>query len=291
MTNFNGWDIGLREVMPSRPPERRVHDFDQVDTGFSKEMAIKEAKRCLQCGCTGLAKCELRPLSRDHKVLAKVAADRMQAEENRDHNSLRIDPNKCVLCHRCERSCEYDAITVSYREEDGQVLDKKVIINDKCVSCGACANGCPTGTITKNHLTLPLLPDEARKVRSVCTYCGTGCSIELHTKYNSIFEVKGDKSGAANHGELCVKGRYGFDFQTKKDRLRQPLIRDDNQEAFRTVSWDEALDFIAKKLPQYKGDSFASLASARVTNEENYLLQKFTRKVMQTNNIDHCARL
>ncbi len=291
MENFKGWDIGLREKMPSRSPDRRIHDFDQVDTGFTTEMAIKEAKRCLQCGCTGLAKCELRPISLSHKVPAKVAPTRLQCKENRSHTSLYIDPNKCIACHRCERSCEYDAVSVRYTESQDTLLDKNIIINEKCVSCGACANGCPTGAITKNHLTLPLLPDEAHKVHSVCTYCGTGCSIELHTKYNTIFEVKGDKNGSANHGELCVKGRYGFDFHTKPDRLKQPLLRDDIQDEFRTVSWDEAFDVITEKLNKHKDGSFASLASARVTNEENYLLQKFTRAVMQTNNIDHCARL
>ena len=291
MANFTGSSVALAEAMPARPPERRIRDFDQVETGFSVEMAVREAKRCLQCGCTGLSKCTLRPLAIEHKVPAKLAAKRLQCQEKTDHPSIRIDANKCVLCYRCERVCPYGAITLSFKEEEGTVIDKDITINEKCVSCGVCVDACPTGTLMKNHLVLPLLPGEADMTNSVCTYCGTGCATEIYTKNNVIFEIKGDAHGPSNHGELCVKGRFGFDFYNSPERLTQPLLRESNEAPFRKVSWYEALGFIADKLKDYQGDRFAALASARCTNEDNYLLQKFTRSVMGTNSIDHCARL
>lgn len=291
MKNFTGWNIALRETMPARPPERRVADFDEVESGYSSEMAIREAKRCIQCGCAGLAKCTYRPLCQDNKVQAKNAPSRLINLHKTDHPSIIIDADKCVLCHRCVRSCQYEAISVTFSEENGTVRAKDVSFNDKCVSCGACVDSCPTGTLSKKTLLLPILPAEATVTNSVCTYCGTGCRTEIHTKHNAIVEIKGDPAGAANHGELCVKGRFGYDFYRQADRLTQPLLRHDIQEPFRKVSWDEALDYIAEKFPHYRGSQFAALASARCSNEENYLLQKFTRQVMGTNSIDHCARL
>ena len=292
MTNFTGSSVALSEAMPARSASRRIADFDQVELGYSVEMAVSEAKRCLQCGCTGLSKCTLRPMSQEHKVAPRDGAVRLQCPEKTDHPSIRIDANKCVLCHRCERSCPYEAIAVSYKEgEDGSVSEKDITINEKCVSCGVCVDACPTGTLMKNHLILPLLPGEGEVTDSVCTYCGTGCSTKIHTKNNVIFEIKGDPAGASNHGELCVKGRFGFDFYNSPERLTMPLLREDNDGPFRKVSWDEALGFIAGRMKEYKGEKFAALSSARCTNEDNYLLQKFTRKVMETNSIDHCARL
>jgi len=291
MANFTGSSVALSEPMPARSPDRRISDFDQVELGYSVEMAVREAKRCLQCGCTGLSKCTLRPMSHEYKIQPRDGAERLQCQEKTDHPSIRIDANKCVLCHRCERSCPYEAIAVTYKEEDGVVTEKDITINEKCVSCGVCVDACPTGTLMKNHLVLPLLPDEGEVTHSVCTYCGTGCSTKIYTKNNVIFEIKGDPKGASNHGELCVKGRFGFDFYNSPERLTKPLLREDNDGPFRKVSWEEALTFIARRMKDYKGERFAALSSARCTNEDNYLLQKFTRKVMGTNSIDHCARL
>ncbi len=291
MHNFDGYPIRLSEVMPARPPERRIGDLDEVELGLTEEMALREAKRCLQCGCLGLSKCIYRRLSKDHKVNTKGAPVRLQYPIKNDHPSIRIDPNKCVACHRCERSCEFGALELSYREEHGIITEKAITIGESCVSCGACVDACPTGALVKRHVFLPLFPGEGETTRSICTYCGTGCNIRVHTKHDVILEVKADTGEPPNYGDLCVKGRFGFEFQRHPDRLTRPLVREDRDEPFCEVSWEDALDLVARKLSAYRGDEFAALSSAKCTNEENYVFQRFVRVVMGTNNIDHCARL
>jgi predicted molibdopterin-dependent oxidoreductase YjgC len=134
-----------------------------------------------------------------------------------------------------------------------------------------------------------------RIVHTTCPYCGVGCQIDLHIRDEYIFRVTGRYDNQVNFGNLCVKGRFGNDFVHAPDRLTQPLMRGDRKEAFRPATWDEALGSIATRLTeihdQYGPDSIAVLTSAKCTNEENYLLQKFARAVIGTNNIDHCARL
>jgi predicted molibdopterin-dependent oxidoreductase YjgC len=130
-------------------------------------------------------------------------------------------------------------------------------------------------------------------VRTTCGYCGVGCQLCLHVKDNRVVKVTGVEEASPNHGSLCVKGRFGFDFVGSPDRLKTPLIRENGK--FREATWDEALDFVARRLGQIETahgpDRIGVLTSARITNEENYIAQKFTRAVLKTNNIDHCARL
>jgi predicted molibdopterin-dependent oxidoreductase YjgC len=137
------------------------------------------------------------------------------------------------------------------------------------------------------------LQAEAEKVHTTCSYCGVGCQIHLHVKDNKVIRVTGVEDVGPNYGSLCVKGRFGYDFINDPDRLKTPLIRENGE--FREASWDEALNLVAKKLTLIKEesgpDSIGVSCSARITNEENYLAQKFTRAVIGTNNIDHCARL
>lgn len=134
-----------------------------------------------------------------------------------------------------------------------------------------------------------------RVVHTTCPYCGVGCQIDMHIKDDLIYRVDGRFDNDVNHGNLCVKGRFGFDFVHAPDRLRRPLMRDGRKEHFRPTTWDTALDTVAARLGQirnqYGPDSVAFLTSAKCTNEENYLLQKFGRAIIGTNNIDHCARL
>jgi predicted molibdopterin-dependent oxidoreductase YjgC len=135
--------------------------------------------------------------------------------------------------------------------------------------------------------------DIQKSVRTTCTYCGVGCQTELQVKENGVVKITGVEGVAPNYGSLCVKGRFGFDFIGSPERLKTPLIR--QKDGFREATWDEALDLVARRLGEIKAasgpDSIGVLTSARITNEENYIAQKFTRAVLKTNNIDHCARL
>ena len=132
-------------------------------------------------------------------------------------------------------------------------------------------------------------------VRTTCPYCGVGCQMNLQIKDEKIYRVEAPFDSAPNYGNLCVKGRFGLDFATHPRRLKKPLIRDGARGNFREASWDEALDFVSQRLSsivrQHGGDSMATYACAKATNEDNYVFQKWVRAVMKTNNVDHCARL
>ncbi len=139
-----------------------------------------------------------------------------------------------------------------------------------------------------------MLPAD-RVVHTTCPYCGVGCQVDLHLHQDVIFRVSGRYDNQVNRGNLCVKGRFGYDYVHAADRLREPLVRSDRGQDFQPASWEQALDLVAARLAatceRYGPDSVAVLTSAKCTNEENYLLQKFTRAVIGTNNVDHCARL
>ena len=139
-------------------------------------------------------------------------------------------------------------------------------------------------TISSDHVT-----------RTTCPYCGVGCQMNLHVKDGAVYRVSAPFDAAPNYGNLCVKGRFGVDYTTHPRRLTTPLIRDGERGNFREATWEEALNFVADRLSQivqqYGGDSVATYACAKATNEDNYVFQKWVRAIMKTNNVDHCARL
>jgi predicted molibdopterin-dependent oxidoreductase YjgC len=136
-------------------------------------------------------------------------------------------------------------------------------------------------------------------VHTTCPYCGVGCQLNLRVRDGLIFRADGRYDNEVNYGNLCVKGRFGYDYVHAPDRLTMPLLKDEGgrmkDEPFMPSTWDKALDVVAGRLKeirqQYGSDSIAVLVSAKCTNEENYLLQKVARGLLGTNNVDHCARL
>ena len=295
--NFENITIRLGEKMPVREPDRRTRDFDEIELGFTEETAFRESKRCLQCGCVALNKCELRSLSIEYGVrfpISKMLKRRQYAIDS-SHPFIVIDPNKCIFCQRCKNSCEYGALDLEGKEfgEDGFPSLVSIRINEKCVSCGSCVDNCPTGSLVKKNVTLPVTANEIKKIKTVCPFCGCGCSIILNIKGQSIIEVTTDQNHSPNFGNVCVKGRFGSEFVRHPDRLKAPLVR--KGEYFWEVSWEKAISIIARKFSEikvkYGSDSLAGLSSAKCTNEENFLMQKFMRAVVGTNNVDHCARL
>ena len=264
---------------------------------------------CLTCAKN--QQCELQKVARylgiEQEHFDKLRKSTRILPIDKSHPAFDRDHNKCILCGRCVRACQeiagVGAIDLAYRGYAAKVstFGDKPIHDSICESCGECIARCPTGAL------LPKRTKQAtRQVKTICTYCGVGCSIYLGMRGNEIVEVQGDKESPVNKGGLCVKGRFGFDFVSHPSRLTKPLIRKEGKgkdiqvngnfrEIFREASWDEALDLVARRLSQikekYGADSIGVLSSAKCTNEENYLLQKFTRAVIGTNNIDHCARL
>ncbi len=204
------------------------------------------------------------------------------------------DYNLCILCGRCVRVCQeirgVGAIAFTYRGSQalvGTAFDYS-LEEAGCQFCGACVDVCPTGALVERAAKWQGLPE--RVVTTICPYCGVGCQLNLEIKKERIISSVPALEGVVNKGQACVKGRFGIaEFVHHPERLTTPLIK--HKEEFKEATWDEALNLIADRLSKYKGDQFALISSAKCTNEENYIIQKFTRAVMGTNNIDHCARL
>jgi predicted molibdopterin-dependent oxidoreductase YjgC len=209
------------------------------------------------------------------------------------------DFSRCILCGRCVQACNEvqvnNAISFGYRGAATKVIaaGDRPLRDSDCVFCGECVQACPVGALVEKDVRYRVRPWETQQVRTTCSYCGVGCQLNLHTRDNRVVKVTGVEDVAPNHGSLCVKGRFGFNFIGSEERLTDPLIKENG--TFRKATWDEALDLVARKLKTIRdthgGDQIGVLTSARITNEENYIAHKFTRAVLKTNNIDHCARL
>lgn len=212
------------------------------------------------------------------------------------------DYDKCIMCTRCVRAC--DEITGAQAinlEDRGHHAKISTVFNGKladstCVFCGQCVMVCPVGALTSKISAGKGKPYQVEKVNTTCTYCGTGCTLQLNVKDDQVVgvsSVRDAEFSPVNKGALCVKGRFGWDFIGSPERLTTPLIRENGE--LRPAGWDEALDFAASRIKEIKAqngaDSLAMFSSARVSNEENYLAQKLMRAAIGSNNVDHCARL
>ena len=206
-----------------------------------------------------------------------------------------FDPNKCILCGICVRTCAEivgaHAIDFAWRGIDAKITPSGagLWIDSKCESCGECVTRCPTGALTPKPFQ-----KASRTVKTVCPYCGVGCSLYLGLRGNRIVSVQGDRESPVNNGRLCVKGRFGLiESVHSPNRLKKPLIKKNGQ--FVEASWDEALNLIAQKFRElkarYGSESLGVISSSRAANEVNYLAQKFARAVLGTNKIDNCARI
>lgn len=209
-----------------------------------------------------------------------------------------LDHGKCILCGKCISVCKEiqkcNVLEFAYRGIEARVSTpfEKSFKESGCVFCGNCLSVCPTGAMIENERVGKGREWDLKKTTTVCPYCGVGCDITLYTKDNKVVKVTSPEE-SVNDGWLCIKGRFGFDFINSEDRLKTPLIRMDG--VLKEVSWDEAVDFVASKLLEikesYGSSAIGGFASAKCTNEENYLFQKFMRSAIGTNSVDHCARL
>jgi formate dehydrogenase major subunit len=239
-------------------------------------------------------------------------AARHQPPRDVSHPAMAVNLDACIQCTRCVRACREEQVNdvIGYAFRGGAskiVFDLDDPMGDStCVACGECVQACPTGALAP--AADAYLAPVAKKVRSVCPYCGVGCQLTYHVNENKIVRVEG-RDGPANHERLCVKGRFGFDYVQHPQRLTKPLIRrpgvpktadftmdpSDVLSVFREATWDEALALAGGTLRKIRdelgGRALAGFGSAKGSNEEAYLFQKLVRTGFGSNNVDHCTRL
>lgn len=286
---------------------------------FALQMLLSgHSHDCMTCEATG--DCELQNLVYEYGVEYPRDLEKhpLQPVDTDPNPFIVVDRNKCILCGRCVRACaeiqNRDVWNFAYRGAEKKLVAGADLqmLEAGCESCGQCVAYCPVGALTDRMSRGKGRSFEVKKVRSICSYCGVGCTFDLNVKDDRVVRVTSAPDAPVNGMALCVKGRYGYDYVHHRDRLTTPLVKEVflkkrlGEEAlerfeslpgttFRRVDWDTALDIVADKLSEVKlahgGDAIAFLASAKCTNEGNYLFQKFTRAVLGTNNVDHCARL
>ena len=283
-----------RAKLPAISVEVRKLNFLEVESGLSEEAALREAARCLSCGCVDVFDCELRKLSTEYGV----DAVRFDGEKHRlpiadDHRYIVRDNNKCILCGRCARICSelmgLGAISFVHRGFEtliqpslGQPLEET-----QCESCGQCVSTCPTGALSVKVSMPKPGPFKTDDVPSACPQCGIDCALTLRVKGTKVVKVASPLENAVNDGNLCKKGAFGLSFVHSKKRITGPLVRRDGR--LEPATWDEALTAAAAGLKgvksEFGSDKIAVLASPKLTNEESYLAQKLARMALNTNNI------
>ncbi|GAA2287354.1 formate dehydrogenase subunit alpha [Nonomuraea roseoviolacea subsp. roseoviolacea] len=217
------------------------------------------------------------------------------------HPYIHLDRDLCIACGRCVRMCAdvqgTFALTLTGRGADTVVAPGTggPWADSDCVACGGCVDTCPTGALSEPGLPYGIRPAALTRTRTTCGYCGVGCALDVLTRDGrELVAVLPAHDGPVNRGHACVKGRFAHGFRASPERLTEPLLRDDGGR-LRPATWDEALDHVARGIRAAVAaggpDAVAAISSARATNEENYLLQKFMRTVIGTNNIDNCSRL
>ena len=253
---------------------------------------------CLTCEVSG--NCELQDVAATvglRDVRYPEGANHLDTPKDLSHPYMTSDLSKCINCFRCIRACDevqgQFVLSMAGRGFDSHIVkgfDQSFMDSD-CVSCGACSQACPTSAISDVFQSKSVIATET--TRTICTYCGVGCNLDVATSSGEILSITAPFDAEVNEGHTCLKGRYAFKFYNHPDRLESPMIKRNGD--FEKVSWEEAYDYISTKLTSYKTefgpDSIAGISSARCTNEENYLMQKFIRTVIGTNNIDGCARV
>lgn len=232
-----------------------------------------------------------------HYKLIEKLENKTSDRVDTSHPYIQVNMSRCIDCYRCVNICNHlqgqFVWHIINRGDETKVISdsKSSFVDSSCVSCGACADTCPTGAIEdKNAIHFDIAE---KKVKTVCAYCGVGCEIEASINNNTIVNITPAISAPVNKGHSCVKGRYAWEYIYAKDRITDPMIRESGK--WTVVTWKEALRYCAAKLNtislQYGPDSIAVVGSARATNEDNYVIQKFARTVIGTNNVDNCARV
>jgi len=265
-------------------------------TTIIKLMLSSHPDSCLVCDKGNT--CELRKIASDIGIgvidMQRIPQPATIEEVN---PFIERDLSKCILCAKCIRADQEMVVEGAIDYINRGFASKPATLNDmplensECTFCGTCVAICPTGALMEKQ---PVYRGTTpTNVSTICPFCGCGCSINLGVRDNRIVRARPGKESTVNHGTLCVRGSYGYDFVHSPERLTSPLMRVNGD--FEAVSWEQALDHMSSELNRIKkahgSNSLAVLGSSRCTNEENYLLQRLARCVLGTNNIDNSSRL
>ncbi|MBT4007200.1 MAG: formate dehydrogenase subunit alpha [Rhodospirillales bacterium] len=256
---------------------------------------------CLTCAANG--DCELQDMAgvvglRDVRY-GFDGAGHLDGGKDESNPYFTFDSSKCIVCSRCVRACEEVqgtfALTIDGRGFASFVAAgaNEGFLGSECVSCGACVQACPTATLTEKSVIVHGQAEHS--VITTCAYCGVGCSFKAEMQGERVVRMVPLKDGGANEGHSCVKGRFAWGYATHKDRVTTPMLRDSITDPWREASWDEAIEFSARRLKEiqkkYGQGSIGGITSSRCTNEEIYVVQKMIRAAFGNNNVDTCARV
>jgi predicted molibdopterin-dependent oxidoreductase YjgC len=287
------------EVTPGMVVTTSNERIDSIRRTVVELLLSDHPQDCMTCESTGA--CALQDLAYRFGVKESEYGGETHDYHLLDDNPvIERDLNKCILCGRCVRICEeivgagvYGFVDRGFDAIVSTPYDRP-LEETPCLFCGQCVSTCPVGALSCKMAEGLGRPWELERTDTTCPYCGVGCTLSLWTRGNEVVKVDAPLDRGVNRGNLCVKGRFGYEYISSDERLSHPLVRD-KAGRLRKASWDKALSLVAERLDEIKSehgpDAIGGLSSARCTNEENYLFQKFMRAVIGTNNVDHCARL
>jgi len=280
-----------RACMPERPASERVKDFREVELGLSRSDTEKEAERCLSCGCIEVNDCALRRYAGEYSIdIGRYLGEVNKYTIDNRHPMILIDPNKCIKCGRCIKTCQkiLDAPALGFINRGfSSIISpamRKPLMETTCVSCGNCIDSCPTGALTENQPLLARLGDRIRVTPSVCSFCPVGCRISIKA-FGRDMRIRSLRDAVTGKGDyLCRKGRFGSRYLMEEGRLEQPSIRRNGRARY--TDWHSALEHTAHRLnrtlEEFGPDSIGVIVSERLTNEESYAAVKFSRTALKT---------
>ena len=256
---------------------------------------------CLTCAANG--DCELQDMAgavglRDVRY-GYNGENHLADTKDESNPYFTYDPAKCIVCSRCVRACEEVqgtfALTIGGRGFESRVAASADVpfLESECVSCGACVQACPTATLIEKTVIEIGTPE--RSIQTTCAYCGVGCTFNAEMRGDEVVRMTPSKSGKANSGHSCIKGRFAWGYAQHKDRILKPMLRASIDDPWQEVTWDEAIAHTASEFKRiqakYGRTSVGGITSSRCTNEETFLVQKMVRAAFGNNNVDTCARV
>ncbi len=282
-----------RGTMSHLSPAIRKTNFDEILNGFTQEEAIRDASRCLECGCHDFFECKLFTYANEYDVEPEKFMGEVHHREQKDeHPFILKNADKCILCGQCVRICdEIMGITALGLVNRGfETIVKPTLeqplVSSGCISCGQCVSVCPTGSLQEKLLIKKSVPVQAEITQGICSYCSMGCQIDVETKGNMLYRVLPINNNPVDGGLLCVKGKFGYDYHNT-DRTLAPMVKKDGKAV--ETKWNEALMSTVKAVKdlqtRYGKDALALLVSDHMTNEEIHIIKTFAKDSLGTENI------